>query len=96
MVTRKEPVGVCGQIIPWNYPVLMVAWKWGPALATGCTVVLKPAEQTPLSALYLAQLTVEVIDLSLSCQIGEKYRPIKRSNGWFVIGLNLRHVDQRL
>ena len=79
MVTRKEPVGVCGQIIPWNYPVLMVAWKWGPALATGCTVVLKPAEQTPLSALYLAQLTVEVIDLSLSRQMREKYRPIKKS-----------------
>lgn len=59
VVTRKEPVGVVGQIIPWNYPVLMVAWKWGPALAAGCTVVLKPAEQTPLTALYLAQLSVE-------------------------------------
>ena len=59
-MTRKEPVGVAGQIIPWNYPVLMVAWKWAPALAAGCTVVLKPAEQTPLTALYLASLTVEV------------------------------------
>src|SRR5438270_716598 len=48
--TRKEPVGVCGQIIPWNFPMLMVAWKLGPALAAGCTVVLKPAEQTPLTA----------------------------------------------
>jgi aldehyde dehydrogenase (NAD+) len=59
VVTRKEPVGVAGQIIPWNYPVLMVSWKWGPALAAGCTVVIKPAEQTPLSALYLAHLSVE-------------------------------------
>ena len=48
--TRREPVGVAGQIIPWNFPMLMVAWKWGPALAAGCTVVLKPAEQTPLTA----------------------------------------------
>ncbi|KZS05982.1 Retinal dehydrogenase 1 [Daphnia magna] len=59
VVTRKEPVGVVGQIIPWNYPVLMCTWKFGPALAAGCTVVLKPAEQTPLTALYLAQLSVE-------------------------------------
>lgn len=59
VVTRKEPVGVCGQIIPWNYPVLMVTWKWGPALTAGCCVVIKPAEQTPLTALYLAQLSVE-------------------------------------
>jgi aldehyde dehydrogenase (NAD+) len=54
--TRHEPVGVVGQIIPWNFPLLMQAWKWGPALATGCTVVLKPAEQTPLTALRVAQL----------------------------------------
>jgi len=58
-LTRKEPVGVCGQIIPWNYPILMLAWKWGPALAAGCTVVLKPAEQTPLTALALAALSKE-------------------------------------
>jgi aldehyde dehydrogenase (NAD+) len=57
--TRREPVGVCGQIIPWNFPMLMVAWKWGPALAAGCTVVLKPAEQTPLSALRLGELAQE-------------------------------------
>jgi aldehyde dehydrogenase (NAD+) len=57
--TRHEPVGVVGQIIPWNFPILMVAWKWGPALATGCTVVLKPAEQTPLTALRLAALAQE-------------------------------------
>ncbi|MCU1297400.1 MAG: Aldehyde dehydrogenase [Acidobacteriaceae bacterium] len=50
----REPVGVAGQIIPWNYPLLMAAWKLGPALAAGCTCVLKPAEQTPLSALELA------------------------------------------
>lgn len=57
--TTREPVGVVGQIIPWNFPLLMAAWKLGPALATGCTVVMKPAEQTPLSALRLAQLIVE-------------------------------------
>jgi aldehyde dehydrogenase (NAD+)/phenylacetaldehyde dehydrogenase len=57
--TRKEPVGVCGQIIPWNFPLLMAAWKLGPALAAGCTVVLKPAEQTPLTALRLAELALE-------------------------------------
>ena len=45
------------QIIPWNYPVAMLCWKWGPALATGCTIVMKPAEQTPLSALYMAALS---------------------------------------
>jgi len=58
-VTRKEPIGVVGQIIPWNYPLLMLAWKWGPALATGCTIVMKPAEQTPLTALYVASLAKE-------------------------------------
>jgi acyl-CoA reductase-like NAD-dependent aldehyde dehydrogenase len=57
--TRKEPVGVCGQIIPWNFPLLMAAWKLGPALAAGCTVVLKPAEQTPLTALRAAGLALE-------------------------------------
>jgi phenylacetaldehyde dehydrogenase len=57
--TLREPVGVVGQIIPWNFPLLMAAWKLGPALATGCTVVLKPAEQTPLSALYLGELLLE-------------------------------------
>ncbi|XP_077997200.1 aldehyde dehydrogenase, mitochondrial-like [Glandiceps talaboti] len=58
--TRHEPVGVCGQIIPWNFPLLMQAWKLGPALATGNTIVMKPAEQTPLSALYVASLIKEV------------------------------------
>jgi len=57
--TRHEPVGVVGQIIPWNFPLLMQAWKWGPALAAGCTIVLKPAEQTPLTALRVAALTQE-------------------------------------
>src|SRR3974390_2677125 len=57
--TRREPVGVVGQIIPWNFPLLMAAWKLGPALATGCCVVLKPAEQTPLSALLLAECVAE-------------------------------------
>jgi phenylacetaldehyde dehydrogenase len=57
--TRKEPVGVVGAIIPWNFPLLMAAWKIGPALAAGCTVVLKPAEETPLSALRLCELIAE-------------------------------------
>lgn len=57
--TLREPVGVVGQIIPWNFPLLMAAWKLGPALATGCTVVLKVAEETPLSALRLGQLIQE-------------------------------------
>ncbi|XP_031617346.1 retinal dehydrogenase 1-like [Contarinia nasturtii] len=56
-VTLKEAVGVVGQIIPWNYPLLMLAWKFAPALAAGCTIVLKPAEQTPLSALFAAALS---------------------------------------
>jgi aldehyde dehydrogenase (NAD+) len=58
--TRHEPVGVVGQIIPWNFPLLMQAWKWAPALACGNTVVLKPAEQTPLTALRVAKLAQEV------------------------------------
>src|SRR5215467_13692128 len=54
--TVREPVGVVGQIIPWNFPLLMAAWKIAPALAAGCTIVLKAAEQTPLTALRLAEL----------------------------------------
>jgi acyl-CoA reductase-like NAD-dependent aldehyde dehydrogenase len=57
--TRSQPVGVCGQIIPWNFPLMMASWKVAPALAAGCTVVLKPAEQTPLTALRLADLALE-------------------------------------
>jgi acyl-CoA reductase-like NAD-dependent aldehyde dehydrogenase len=57
--TRREPVGVCAQIVPWNFPLLMAIWKIAPALAAGCTIVLKPAEQTPLSALRLGELALE-------------------------------------
>lgn len=57
--TRRQPIGVCGQIIPWNFPLLMAAWKLGAALATGNVVVLKPAEDTPLSVLFLAELIQE-------------------------------------
>lgn len=57
--TRRDPIGVVGQVIPWNFPLLMAAWKLGPALATGNTIVLKPAEQTPLSAIRLAELALE-------------------------------------
>jgi len=67
-----EPIGVAGQIIPWNFPLLMFAWKVGPALACGNTIVLKTAEQTPLSALYAAKLFLEVcannIDQYLFCK----------------------------
>jgi len=58
--TLKEPVGVAGQIVPWNYPLLMATWKLSPALAAGCTVVLKPDPQTPATALRLAELAAEV------------------------------------
>src|SRR3984893_5395940 len=57
--TVREPVGVAGQIIPWNFPLLMAAWKLAPALCVGCTVILKPAEQTPLTALRLGELIME-------------------------------------
>jgi aldehyde dehydrogenase (NAD+)/phenylacetaldehyde dehydrogenase len=57
--TRREPVGVCAQVIPWNFPLLMATWKLAPALAAGCTTVLKPAEDTPLVALRLAELALE-------------------------------------
>src|SRR6202051_1077768 len=59
-LTLKEPIGVAGQIIPWNYPLLMAAWKLAPALAAGCTCVLKPAEQTPLTVLEMANWLTEV------------------------------------
>ena len=62
-LTLKEPVGVCGQIIPWNYPLLMAAWKIAPALCAGCTVVLKPAEATPMTALALARILDGIADL---------------------------------
>jgi len=57
--TRREPLGVAGQIIPWNFPMMMVAWKWAPALAAGCTIVMKPAEQTPLTVLRMGELAME-------------------------------------
>ncbi|HEY3783754.1 MAG TPA: aldehyde dehydrogenase family protein, partial [Steroidobacteraceae bacterium] len=57
--TRPEPIGVVGQIIPWNFPLLMLAWKWGPALACGNTVVMKLAEQTPLTGMRIAEMALE-------------------------------------
>ncbi|HEY9841950.1 MAG TPA: aldehyde dehydrogenase family protein [Candidatus Obscuribacterales bacterium] len=62
-MTMKEPVGVCGLIVPWNYPLLMAAWKLGPALAAGCTMILKPAEATPLSVLELAKILDKIEEL---------------------------------
>ena len=58
---RREPVGVVGQITPWNYPLMMAVWKIGPALATGCTIVLKPAETTPMTTIKLAELAAEIL-----------------------------------
>lgn len=57
--TRKEPIGVVGVILPWNVPMIMLGMKWAPALAAGCTIITKPAEQTPMSALYIAALSRE-------------------------------------
>lgn len=57
--TREEPLGVCGQIVPWNFPILMAALKLSPAIASGCTTVLKPAENTPLTALRMGELLLE-------------------------------------
>ena len=79
--TRKEPVGVCGQIIPWNFPLLMAIWKVAPALAAGCTTVLKPAEQTPLSALRLGELALEAgIPPGCSTSSPATARPARRSS----------------
>lgn len=61
-MTLKEPVGVCGLIVPWNYPLMLAAWKFAPALAAGCTVILKPAEQTPLTTLGFGRL-IQKLDL---------------------------------
>src|SRR5207244_12837682 len=60
-MTLREPVGVAGLIVPWNYPLMLAAWKLGPALAAGCTVILKPAEQTPITTLEFARLVCESI-----------------------------------
>src|SRR5918994_178966 len=60
-IIRREPAGVVGQIAPWNYPLMMAAWKIGPALAAGCTIVLKPAETTPISTVKLAEYAAEVL-----------------------------------
>ena len=60
-IIRREPIGVVGQITPWNYPLMMAIWKIGPALATGCTIVLKPAESTPVSTVKLAELAGEIL-----------------------------------
>ena len=65
--TRHEPIGVVGGIIPWNFPMLMLAWKLGPILATGNTCVIKVAEQTSLTALYIAQLAREVTSFFYTC-----------------------------
>jgi len=60
----------------WNYPIVMLSWKWGPALAAGCTIVMKPAEQTPLSALYVAQLSVEVYTTYSKLSFSISFQPL--------------------
>ena len=78
---RREPVGVIGQIAPWNYPLLMAVWKIGPALATGNTIVLKPAETTPVTTLRLAELAAEFLPagvLNVICGAGETGEAIVR------------------
>ncbi len=69
-IIRREPAGVVGQITPWNYPLMMAIWKFGPALAAGCTVVLKPAETTPLGTLKLAELAAEAFPAGVLNVIG--------------------------
>jgi betaine-aldehyde dehydrogenase len=73
-IIRREPAGVVGQIAPWNYPLMMAVWKIGPALATGCTVVLKPAETTPVTTLRLAELCADILPdgvLNVVCGHGD-------------------------
>lgn len=74
-IIRREPAGVVGQITPWNYPLMMAIWKIGPALAAGCTCVLKPAETTPLSTLKLAELAAEVFPAGVLNVIGGHGQP---------------------
>ena len=58
---RREPIGVCGQVTPWNYPMMMAVWKWAPAIAAGNTVVLKPSDTTPASTVWMANLMNEFL-----------------------------------
>ena len=75
---RREPVGVVGQITPWNYPLMMAIWKIGPALAAGNTVVLKPAETTPMTTLRLAELAAEILPPGVLNVIGGHGEPTGR------------------
>ena len=80
--TRREPVGVVGAIIPWNFPLMMAVWKVGPALATGCSIVLKPAEDTPLTALRLAELCARGRFPQGRLQRGDRRRADARAPRW--------------
>jgi len=80
-MVRREPIGVVGQIAPWNYPLMMAIWKIGPALATGNTIVLKPSELTPLTALRLAELAAEVLPPGVLNVITGDGRPGRRRPG---------------
>jgi len=74
-IIRREPVGVVGQITPWNYPLMMAIWKIGPALATGNTIVLKPAETTPITTIKLAELVAEIFPPGVLNVIGGHGQP---------------------
>ena len=93
--TRREPVGVVGQIIPWNFPMLMVAWKWGPALAAGCTIVMKPAEQTPLTCLRMARLAQKAGIPGRRDQRRARLRPDRRRGARRASGRRQDRVHRR-
>jgi len=78
---RREPVGVIGQIAPWNYPMMMAIWKIGPALATGNTIVLKPAPTTPVTTLRLAEIAAEFLPKGVFNVIAGATRPARRWSG---------------
>ena len=63
---RREPIGVCGAVTPWNYPAMMAVWKWAPALAAGNTMVLKPSDTTPASTVWMAEVMAEFLETSLT------------------------------
>ena len=80
-MTRREPVGVAAQITPWNYPLMMAMWKIGPAFAAGCTSVLKPAENTPLSTFKLAEIAADILPPGVLNVIGGHGDPAGRRDG---------------
>jgi betaine-aldehyde dehydrogenase len=76
---RREPIGVCGAVTPWNYPMMMAVWKWAPALAAGNTMVLKPADTTPISSLFMAEIMGEILPPVFSTSSAVTAIPVERS-----------------